>query len=189
MPAAAPSADAARTVGKAELADALGWSRPRLDRTLDRDPKFPVKTRGGRAGGWVFDLDEVEAYLGIAVEPEPAEVEEEEPAQVVSLARRRAAPVEHEGEATARQRREAAQAAWYEDKLREKRGELVKADPLRLSLATAVLKASTRLNALPEILVRRLNLRPDMAAVIRQEIDEVRRTLVREIETELLADG
>lgn len=185
MPAAAPSAAAARIVGKADLAEALGWSRPRLDRRIDSDPAFPVKTRGGRSGGWEFDLGAIEAYLGLAA-TDAEEPEEDEPVEgpnVVQIGRRR--PAQHQGEETARQRKEAAQAAWYEDKLREKRGELVDASALQLKLSTAVIKAATRLNAVPEILVRRLNLPATAAAVIRQELDEVRRTLVREIEAEL----
>jgi hypothetical protein len=58
-------------VGKRDLAVALGWGRPALDRHIDRDPDFPVVTRGTQAGGWMFDLRAVRTYLvGCSAPPE-----------------------------------------------------------------------------------------------------------------------
>lgn len=53
----------AQTIGKAALAKYLGWSRPTLDKRIDEDPRFPVRSRGNQGGGWTFDVGDVEAYL------------------------------------------------------------------------------------------------------------------------------
>jgi phage terminase Nu1 subunit (DNA packaging protein) len=55
----------ASTVGKAALAQILGWTRPKLDRRLQSDAAFPVVQQGNQAGGWAFNPDAVKSYLGI----------------------------------------------------------------------------------------------------------------------------
>jgi hypothetical protein len=52
-----------QTVGKKELCAHLGWSRSRLDRVLERDPNFPVVSRGDQQGGWSFGTGAVDLYL------------------------------------------------------------------------------------------------------------------------------
>jgi hypothetical protein len=52
-------------LSKAELSAALGWSRQKLDRVLERDSDFPVRTRGTQRGGWQFDLPAVIAHLEV----------------------------------------------------------------------------------------------------------------------------
>jgi len=54
---------------KTELARAIGWSRPRLDRWIEQHEDFPVLKRGTQGGGWLFDLEVVETYLGIGGAP------------------------------------------------------------------------------------------------------------------------
>ncbi|MBN3848360.1 hypothetical protein G3N58_16200 [Paraburkholderia sp. Ac-20342] len=51
------------SIDKKQLCEALGWSRPRLDRRLAEDADFPVLRRGNRGGGWRFDLGAVIAHL------------------------------------------------------------------------------------------------------------------------------
>jgi phage terminase Nu1 subunit (DNA packaging protein) len=175
--AAEAVATAQEVVGKKQLCEKLKWSRMRLDRRLEGDPAFPVETRGTQAGGWAFDVDKVLAYLGASVDD--PEAPEAPPAPV---------RVAHQAEETARSRLNAAQAQLTEDKLRERRGELVEVEPLRLGLSETVTKVSTALNQLPDILVRRLHLPESAAEVIRQEVDGIRRTLVVELRKHL-ADG
>jgi len=52
-----------RSIGKKELAAALGWSRPKLDRRLKTDPLFPILRQGTQRGGWEFDLASVLDHL------------------------------------------------------------------------------------------------------------------------------
>ena len=182
MGAVAASAAALRIVGKADLCAALGWSRPRLDRRLESDAAFPVKTRGDRSGGWEFDLDAIEDYLGVAAD----EVETEQEAEVVPLVRRGA--VVHEGEATATQRLRTAQAQREEDRIRRERGELVEASVMKIALATAVTKLAMSLNALPDQLTRRLSLPESATEVIRQEVEEGRRGFYQELRQALGLD-
>lgn len=174
-------------VGKKELAERLGWSRPTLDRRIDQDRNFPVAMRGNQQGGWGFDLDEVKAYLGdgqaVFAAPAAEPVIEPEPAIAAASAR-----VEHQGEATARQRRDTMQAALFEDRLRRQRGELVEVEPLKMKLGTAVAKLSASLNGLPDTLGRRLRLPENAIAVVRQEVEDTRRALFAELR-DLLTDA
>ena len=50
-------------VGKKALSTRLGWSRPALDRRLQRDASFPVLHCGKQGEPWRFDLPAVIAYL------------------------------------------------------------------------------------------------------------------------------
>ena len=160
-------------VGKKELCAHLNWSRPTLDRRLAQDPNFPVMLRGDQGGPWAFDVATVESYLtaGTLSKTPPAPT----------------AKVEHVGEATARQRRDHAQAALFEDKLARERGALVEADKMRMAVSTMLAALGESLTALPDKIVRDLNL-PEMAAPrIRAMIDAMRRTAVDDLRT-LLSD-
>ncbi|MBR8303461.1 hypothetical protein KDW49_22390 [Burkholderia dolosa] len=53
-------------VGKKALCTRLGWSRPALDRRLQRDTSFPVLHCGKQGEPWQFDLPAVMAYLEAA---------------------------------------------------------------------------------------------------------------------------
>jgi len=50
-------------VGKVKLAGLLGWSPARLDRLLESEPEFPVRTRGAKGIAYEFELHEVGAFL------------------------------------------------------------------------------------------------------------------------------
>ncbi|MDN7906219.1 hypothetical protein QZM18_19165 [Burkholderia diffusa] len=118
-------------VSKSALCRLLGWSRPKLDLRLETDPHFPVASRGMKGGGWRFDTAAVMAYLsGGAVLPAESTEYDASPPPYGGLAR--AATVEHRGEHSARQRRDAVQAEILEDKLRRDRGELVQTTEMRL---------------------------------------------------------
>lgn len=184
-------------VGKVELAAALGWSRPRLDRRLLSDRDFPVISRGDQSGGWRFDLSAVQKHLGIA-EPKNANGKTRaiDPAQLRDAVApplpraeahtpRRSA--DHRGEATARQRKDEADAGLKEDKLREQRGELVQKTELRHALATVMARLGHDLDALPEKIIRALELPDDAAPGIRAMIDQVRTEMVRGAEPLLTA--
>lgn len=166
-----------RVVSKKALCAELKWSRMKLDRRLEEDPDFPVHTRGTRAGGWAFELSTVRAYLR---PEEERDIVAEDIAVPEGLVART--------EMTARQRRDLAQAQLHEDKLRRLRGELVEVAGLRLALSETVSRVGTVLNKMPETLTRRLNLPASAEAVLRQEMDEVRRQLVIGLR-ELLTDA
>jgi phage terminase Nu1 subunit (DNA packaging protein) len=138
-------------LGKAELAQALGWSRPRLDRRLAADPYFPIVTQGDGTGGWEFDLEAVKAHLA---ETEKAET------------------------LTPRARRETAMAVAFEMKNQREAGELVRAEGVVTAITTAMAQFGKSLDSLPEALARRLGLPADRVPVIREEVDRMRRAMV-----------
>lgn len=189
-------------VGKAELAQALRWSRPKLDRRLDEDPRFPVLKRGQRGGGWEFDLPAVLAYLGVTsvgdARPAPqttnkpsAPPASRKPAK--AAAARAEAPldgapgVQHHGEQTAAQRLKNAQAAREEDKLRQARRELVEAEEMRMVLGTMLAHLGKGLDGLPDTLVRRLGLQEEAGETIREQVDDLRRAMVNDLQVLLTA--
>jgi phage terminase Nu1 subunit (DNA packaging protein) len=180
-------------VGKAELAAAIGWTRPRLDRRLDQDPNFPVKKRGTRAGGWEFDLPAVLAYLAGAEAPAPAKAAKKskaEPkkaapdAQVLPYEGVPDAPgISHRGESTASQRLKNAQAARVEDGLRKDRRELVEAEEMRIVLGTMLARLGKGLDSLPDMVTKRLGLQEEASDVIRTMVDELRGAMVADLRT------
>jgi phage terminase Nu1 subunit (DNA packaging protein) len=195
----------AEAVGKADLAVALGWTRPRLDRRLDQDPNFPVKKRGTRAGGWEFDLQEVLEYLGQPADgsagapqarPSSPDATGRSPgrhklARTAAAARDshgHAAPgVHHHGEQTAAQRLKNAQAAQAEDKLRLSRRELVEAEEMRMVLGTMLAHLGKGLDGLPDTIVRRYGLQEETGEGIRGLVDELRRNMVADLQALLAA--
>ncbi len=188
--AASAAADQAAIVGKRELAAALNWSRPTLDRRLLQDPTFPVRRRGSQAGGWEFELAAVHAYLNGVRAPEPADDQPAEPDAEPSTpagpgGEGRAA---HQGEATARQRRDQADAALKEDRLRRQRAELVDVEMMRQSVSTMLAGVATKLNNVPDAIVRRLGLPETAGPVIRDEIDRIRKTMVEDLRAVLIDD-
>jgi hypothetical protein len=72
-----------------------------------------------------------------------------------------------------------------EDKLRRQRGELVEADRMRVALSTVLAKLGADLTALPDKIVRELNLPETSAPRIRGLIDVMRRTAVEELRQQL----
>lgn len=200
---------AAQPVGKAALAQSLSWSRPKLDRRLSEDPHFPVLSRGNQAGGWQFDEAAVRRYLnGGAAKAGPAK-EKSKPSPPPAIDRaqlrdavappapptpavpvRPAAPgrrsAHHHGEATARQRKDNAEASLRENKLRIENGELVDRGELRQELATIFAALGSDLDGLPEAIAKLLDL-PDEVPRIRDLIDKVRTQMVSNA-SGLLAD-
>ena len=205
MSAASPAADApAPPIGKAQLAAELSWSRPKLDRRLESDGAFPVVSRGDQSGGWKFDLAQVQAHLGIGSPAKSKKKSAPAAAPVLDQAQLRdtvkpptpvatpASPVgarrsaHHSGEATARQRKDAADAALRENKLRQENGELVDRSEMRQVLAGIFISLGSDLDGLPEQIAKVLDL-PDSAPVIRDLIDKARTEMVARA-APLLAD-
>lgn len=192
------------TVGKAALCEALGWTRPRLDRRLESDAAFPVAKRGTRAGGWEFDVAAIQQYLSgapIKASSTPASktalAGEEKPSARID-ARAGAGnpypgakysvvppagvePVVHSGEQTARQRRDAVQAEILEDKLRRDRGELVQVEVMRQVLNTMLAHLGKGIDRLPDQVVERLNLPEERSDDIRALTDDLRRVMADEL--------
>ncbi|QGZ56743.1 hypothetical protein [Paraburkholderia acidiphila] len=183
-------------IGKAALADALGWTRPKLDRRLDSDESFPIAKRGTRAGGWEFDLAAVKAYLaGGAGAPRaraPAQAAAAPDANPYPGAKYTVLPpsavpppgvepVIHSGEQTARQRRDQVQAEILEDKLRRDRGELVQAEVMRQVITKMLVHLGKGMDRLADQVVEKLGLPEENADAIRELTDDLRTTMVDEL--------
>ncbi|WP_321896025.1 hypothetical protein [Paraburkholderia heleia] len=184
-------------IGKAALADALGWTRPKLDRRLDSDESFPIAKRGTRAGGWEFDLSAVKAYLAGGASAARARA----PAQTAAAAPDAnpypgakytvlppsavpppgVEPVMHSGEQTARQRRDQVQAEILEDKLRRDRGELVQAEVMRQVITKMLVHLGKGMDRLADQVVEKLGLPEENADAIRELTDDLRTTMVDEL--------
>jgi len=175
------------TVGKKELAAALEWSRPTLDKRLKTDPKFPVVRRGDQSGGWAFSIEQVRSYLagGKPKAIDPAQLRDVVKAPLPEKPTRRSA--HHEGEATARQRKDDADAGLREIKLAQLRGEVIDREEIRQVFSEAFAQLGNDLDALPESIVKRHDL-PDAAIPdIRKQVDDARTAMVRNL-LEFLAD-
>ena len=188
-------------IGKAALCEALGWTRPKLDRRLDGDENFPIAQRGTRAGGWAFDLGAVRAYLEGGMRkakpkgtpsattlssdggnPYPgAKFSVVPPAGVP--------PLEHTGEQTARQRRDAVQAEILEDKLRRDRGDLVQAEVMRQVITKMLVHLGKGVDRLADQVVEKLGLPEESADSIRELTDDLRTTMVDELKVLLGPDA
>lgn len=162
-------------IGKAELAKALGWSRPRLDRRLETDRHFPVANRSP----WQFDLAAVKAYLDPPAVPSIGQIIDR--AQLADLVKPPApAPpsARHRGEATARQRKDEADAQLKELKLQQQKDQLVSRAEVTAAVATMLTVLGKSLDGLPDAICRMLGL-PDAAnPVIREQVDDMRRAAV-----------
>lgn len=75
-------------VSKAKLVSLLKWSPERLNRMLEREADFPVRSRGDRGVAWEFELHEVAAFIG------RKEAEREREAAAVREAKQRDDPRE-----------------------------------------------------------------------------------------------
>lgn len=163
--ASAATASKFETAGKDALCVALGWSRPRLDRRLKSDPNFPVLEQGGPGVEYEFDVDAVKEYLaGLPALVTP-------PGVVAS----------HVGEATAKQRKDSAQATLLEDRVRIDRGELVERDKMLTDLSTMFARLGKAFDGLPDTVARRLGLPAESGAVIREMVDDMRRGMVEDV--------
>ena len=185
------------SIGKKELCARLNWARPTLDRRLNADPHFPVRTRGGKGGGWEFDYDQVLAYLNGAP---PAtvpitsdgylteEVEEaDEPIQFEEArqARQDGGRLQHRGEVTSRQLRDHADADLKIDRLRRTRGELVEASQMRQALETILVELRSGLLAMPDSLVKEFGLTERVGFAMKGKIEGMMRTSVLSLKKQL----
>ncbi|WP_175777509.1 hypothetical protein [Burkholderia anthina] len=196
-------------IGKAALADALGWTRPKLDRRLDSDGSFPILKRGTRAGGWEFDLAAVKAYLsgesGSVARPAAktaARIASAAPAAnpypdarytvlppASAVPPPGVEPVVHSGEQSARQRRDMVQAEILEDKLRRDRGELVQAEVMRQVITKMLVHLGKGMDRLADQVVEKLGLPEESAESIRDLTDDLRTTMVDELKVLLGPDA
>lgn len=190
-------------VGKTALCEALGWTRPKLDRRLDSDENFPIAQRGTRAGGWAFDLAAVRAYLeGGSRKPtaksgepfdqrsDPAPSKNPYPGAKYSVVPPAGVPpIEHTGEQTARQRRDAVQAEILEDKLRRDRGDLVQAEVMRQVITKMLVHLGKGMDRLADQVVEKLALPEESADSIRELTDDLRTTMVDELKVLLGPDA
>lgn len=194
-------------IGKAALCEALGWTRPKLDRRLDSDEKFPIAQRGTRAGGWAFDLSAVRAYLasgsrksaaksgelhGQRGDRTPAQESTSNPypgAKYSVVPPAGVPPIEHTGEQSARQRRDAVQAEILEDKLRRDRGDLVQAEVMRQVITGMLAHLGKGMDRLADQVVEKLGLPEESADSIRELTDDLRTTMVDELKVLLGPDA
>lgn len=174
----------AATIGKKELCEALGWSRPKLDRRLKSDGNFPVAGRGDQSGGWQFDLQRVRDYLGGVTRPKAkrqpkavarAAAPEPEPLPIPRPVRRSA---DHAGEATAKQRKDEADAQLKEMKVAAAAGSLVPREEVEQVLQLICAGLGNDLDALPEEIVKACGLPTEALEVIRKKIDAARENMV-----------
>jgi phage terminase Nu1 subunit (DNA packaging protein) len=180
--AQASSTSAAPVVGKKQLCEILGWSRPTLDARLAKDPLFPVESRGGKGGGWEFDVAAVKRYLSgaSAARTEAPQFEEE---TVVSF--RPQGQTQTRGEETATARLKAAQAALQEDKLRKARGELIEAGPTGQVLQELMVNLRAELMNIPDQVGRDLDLSDRAIALMKRQTENALRTAVRTLKLKL----
>lgn len=170
-------------LSKRELCSLLGWSRPTLDHRLDTDPLFPVLQRGSRGVPWQFEGAAVTRYLspgkGGGQTETPFDAEDgADRGPSGPIGQQRAA---HEGELTARQRRDAVQADILEDKLRRDRGELVLAEDVRRAITVMLVRLGKGLDRLADQMVEKLGLPESNTDVIRELTDELRVGMVAEL--------
>jgi len=190
-------------IGKAALCEALGWTRPKLDRRLDSDENFPIAQRGTRAGGWAFDLAAVRAYLDGGSRKLPAKSREpidqrSDPqpssnpypgAKYSVVPPPGVPPVEHTGEQSARQRRDAVQAEILEDKLRRDRGDLVQAEVMRQVITKMLVHLGKGMDRLADQVIEKLGLPEENSDAIRELTDDLRTTMVDELKVLLGPDA
>jgi phage terminase Nu1 subunit (DNA packaging protein) len=189
MSAVAVKTAGAATVGKKELCEALGWSRPKLDRRLNSDRSFPVVSRGDRGGGWKFDLHQVVAYLNGAPSevglPQAVDPDEEAPPAPVVLA---AVRQQHQGEATARQQRDQADADLKIDRLKRSRGELVEASEMRMVVDTTLVELRSALLAMPDALAQEFGLSERVSYAMKGKVEGMMRTTIQTLRQKLVQD-
>lgn len=173
-------------IGKKELCEALKWSRPKLDRRLQGDEHFPIVSRGDQAGGWKFRLQDVLDYLNGVTRPaagkggkrkaKPTVAKAAKPPPPAKPATRRSA--EHSGEATAKQRKDNAEATLRELQVAQKAGELVQRAEVSNLLHQIFGGLAQNLEALPEEIVKKCDLPDTCIPTIYKVVDSIRRTMV-----------
>jgi phage terminase Nu1 subunit (DNA packaging protein) len=173
-----------QTLGKKELCKALGWNRPKLDRVLKRDENFPIISRGDQSGGWCFDLEAVQKYL--AGDTKPPHQEDGVSVPPAQPGRRSAY---HQGEASAKQRKDSAEADFREIKVAELAGDLVPKAQVEQVLSTLIVHLANELDGLPEQIVKACGIPFEATEGIRKKIDLFRANIVADSETFLKAES
>ncbi len=187
---AAEAADAAtaQVVGKKQLCALLRWSRPTLDSRLDRDPAFPILTRGGKGGGWEFDVAAVRRYLSGASAARTDDLDDqdepEETAEVLAF-RPAGQTTQTRGEETASARVKNAQAALAEDKLRRSRGDLVEASAVSAVLGELFVQLRAEMLNIPDSVGRDLDLSDRAVALMKRQVENALRNSARTIKQKL----
>jgi hypothetical protein len=180
-------------VGKKDCAAVLGWHRQVLDRRLERDKLFPRHVdENGRV---LFDLAKVHAHLegsGAPKAPKAPVIDQaqlrdavkppqpREPREAVKTAAPRGA--RHSGEATARQRKDEAEAEWKELRVKTEKGKVLPAERVYQAAAVLVASLGTDLDTIPGELIKRAGLPQELEPVIRVIIDDIRRAMVKRAE-------
>jgi phage terminase Nu1 subunit (DNA packaging protein) len=183
--AQAADAPAAQVVGKKQLCEILGWSRPTLDSRIARDRLFPVVSHGGKGGGWEFDVATVKAYLGAtAGRIETAAIEAAvEQGEVLRF--KPAGHTQTRDETSASARLKDAQAALSEDKLRKARGDLVEAGPTAQVLGELMVNLRSELLNIPDQVGRDMDLSDRAVALMKRQVENALRTAARTLKQKL----
>ncbi|QCO14006.1 hypothetical protein D3869_01470 [Azospirillum brasilense] len=98
-------------------------------------------------------------------------------------------PAKHQGEATAKQRKDTVQSAILEDKLALSRGQLVEAEEMRTVISTMLAHLASGLEGIPVLLIKRLNLSEDDLPVLREIVDDLRAQMVQDLRKVLRNGG
>lgn len=185
------------TVGKRDLCAVLGWARSKLDHRLKTDPGFPCVRKGDQSGGWEFDPAAVRAHLAGRPSIAARALDSVQLKDTIAPARQRSSPeprasharssaptrrsADHKGEATARQRKDGAQADMIELKLGVERGRYVDVEHMRQCVTMLVVHFAKALDVMPENLARDLELPDTAVSAIRKFMDDVRTQLHRDV--------
>jgi len=182
-------------VDKAGLCAHLGRTYPWLDRYLKSHSEAPVVRHGNRGGGWLFSKVAWDRHLGLDPRPVPVESpppidqsqlrdavrppSPEDQPETASVPRRAA---RHSGEATARQRKDEADARLKEMQVAKQAAKLMEAETVHQGVSTLVASLGAGMDAMPGEIVKRGGLPEELEPVIREIIDDLRRAMVRHAE-------
>lgn len=164
------------TLNRAQLAQALRVSLPTIDKYVADG--CPVESYGGNGKSYEFRLDKVKAWI----EERKARAAAEDAArnrliqQELDLAGGGGARFEGFSPAEVRQ---ALQNEYEAVKLGQLRGELVKRDEVAAVMASTFRTVSDQLQALPDLIERRLNLAAADAELVQVLVDEVQAAMAR----------
>ena len=170
----------AAAVNKKELALRLKVSLPTLSRWIDRNPDFPVLSRGTNGASWSFDLAAVFAFLRQLRDAEKAKAaaRDEELAQ---LALPFDLPTDPAVGLTIKDQLQALELRRRQREMAEKEGLLVSRAAMQQALHDAMVKQSAVLHAALARECAELNLPDDVARRLDAAIAEAQRAWVAEM--------
>lgn len=177
-------------VNKSELARLLNVAVPTVGKLIDDYPDLPVIDRGTNGKAWVFDAHEVMRYLEgqRAADRHEAEARNKMWAQV-SLPLDEVQATDGGVVLSATQREKLASARLKERKLAMEEGHLVNKSELRMALSSVVGGFGRFLDNLPGQIGRRHQLPEEVIRSIKTQIDEQRRSFVKEMQGLLETEG